>query len=516
MKDNRENLNENKKNLPIKKSSNEKEEKDGIFRKFINILNERWLQSGLTTVMLVLIIFAIYLGVNILLDKVILPDIDLTENKIYSLSEETNTKLKNIDKEVKITLINYGQNESFIKLIEKYTTINKLISLERIDDLASRTDIMQKYSLEITDTLILISSGNKEKTISENDLYTFDYSTYEEIDATEETITNAIIDITTEDKPVIYFMTNHTRYNKNYFETVLTSLENEANIIKDLDLLAEGVVPEDCDTLIITSLREDITEGERDKIIDYINRGGEILLMYGSDTENIQCPNFQAVLSQYGITIGEEVAIGRGTIFEGSSSNMLSGYPDIIVEEVPSNSVTKNINMSINVCFVDATPIIMNEEKLEELGVEYETLITTSDRAFVRTDLTQNSATRTSQDSEYGESILGVLATKKIDDNTSSKIVVYSNELFATKMPIQIMGYTYEIVDLYNNKDIVLNSVAYLNEREDIITIRKNYDSVSYTVTEIQHNVIMAIIFIIPVIVIIIGIVVWMVRRRKK
>ncbi len=516
MKDNKDKVNDNITNLPVKKTSEEQEEKDGIFRKFINILNERWLQNGLTTILLVLIIFAIYLGVNILLDKVVLTDIDLTENKIYSLSEETNTKLKNIDKEVTITLINYGQNESFIKLIEKYTTINKFIKLERIDDLASRTDIMQKYSIESTDTLILISSEDKEKTISEYDLYTFDYSTYEEIDVTEETITNAIIDITTANKPVIYFMNNHVMYNMNYFESVLTSLENEANEIKEIDLLTTGVVPENCDTLIITSLKEDITAGERDKIIEYINRGGELLLMCGANIEDIQLPNFQVVLEQYGITLGNGTVSGKGVIFEGSSSNMLSGYPDIIVEEVPSNSITKNINMSMSVCFIDATPIIINNDKLEELGVEYETLITTSDKAFIRTDLTQKSATRTSEDSEYGEYVIGILATKKIDDNTSSKIVIYSNELFATKKPIQLMGYTYEIVDLYNNKDIVLNSVAYLNEREDIITIRKNYDSVSYTVTKLQNNIIMAIIFIIPVVVIGIGIIVWQVRRRKK
>ena len=157
-----------------------------------------------------------------------------------------------------------------------------------------------------------------------------------------------------------------------------------------------------------------------------------------------------------------------------------------------------------------------NEEKLDELGVEYETLITTTNKAFIRTDLSQQSAVRTSQDSETGEQIVGVLATKKINDNNSSKLVLYSNELFATSMSVQLMGYKYEIVDLYNNKDIVLNSIAYLNEREDIITIRKNYDSVSYTVTELQNNVIMAIIFITPVIVLAIGIVVWQVRRRKK
>jgi len=72
------------------------------------------------------------------------------------------------------------------------------------------------------------------------------------------------------------------------------------------------------------------------------------------------------------------------------------------------------------------------------------------------------------------------------------------------------------LVELYNNEDAVLNSIAYLNEREDIITIRKGYDVVTYTATQLQHNIIMAIIFIAPLIIIIIGIIVWQHRRRKK
>ena len=83
-------------------------------------------------------------------------------------------------------------------------------------------------------------------------------------------------------------------------------------------------------------------------------------------------------------------------------------------------------------------------------------------------------------------------------------------------MPVQISGYTMYTVSLYNNADMLLNSVSYLNEREDTITIRKNSDAVTYTATQQQHNIIMAIIFIIPVLIIIAGIVVWQVRRRKR
>ena len=68
----------------------------------------------------------------------------------------------------------------------------------------------------------------------------------------------------------------------------------------------------------------------------------------------------------------------------------------------------------------------------------------------------------------------------------------------------------------HNNADMILNSASYLNEREDTITIRKNSEEVTYTVTEQQNIVIMTIIFAIPVLIIILGIIVWQVRRRKK
>ena len=71
-------------------------------------------------------------------------------------------------------------------------------------------------------------------------------------------------------------------------------------------------------------------------------------------------------------------------------------------------------------------------------------------------------------------------------------------------------------VDLYNNKDIILNSISHLTERTNTITIRKDDDSETYTVTSQQNTVIKTIIFSIPALIIIIGIIVWIIRKRKR
>ena len=83
-------------------------------------------------------------------------------------------------------------------------------------------------------------------------------------------------------------------------------------------------------------------------------------------------------------------------------------------------------------------------------------------------------------------------------------------------MTVPVGGYYVYAVGLYNNQDIILNSVAHLTERNDTITIRKNNEAENYTVTEQEDNIIRIIIFTVPVIIIVIGIVVMIVRKRRR
>lgn len=480
-----------------------------FFKKVGNILRKKWLVNGYKTLLLVVIIVAIYMGVNILLGKVTLPEIDCTSEKIYSISDETKDKIGKIEQEVTITLINYGENSSIINFIEKYEGVNKNIKIERVDDLSARSDIMTKYSLESTDNLIVVASGESEKTLTQYDLRTYD-SSYETIDITEEAITNAILDVSTTEKPKVYFSSTHLAYDLQYYTTIIKSMENEANEVKNVNILANGGVPEDCDVLVLTTVKEDITELERDKIIEYIKNGGEILLMCGPNIGNVELTNFQKVLDEYGITIS------NGVIFEGESSKMFSGYPDIIIADTLTTKLTEKLNMKTSLNFIDAGSLKFAEEKLEELGVTYEPLANTSTKAFLRTNLNLKSVSRTAEDSEEAEYMVAAIATKTIGEDKTSKLVVFADELFAMDTPIQMDQYTIKIVDIPNNEDLILNSLSYLNERENTITIRKTADNVKYTVTEQQHNLIFIIIFAVPIVIIILGIVVWQLRRRKK
>lgn len=481
-------------------------------KKLMEIIKRKWLKDTFLTILLIAIIFAIYFGINYGVEKLNLEDIDLTSDKVYSISESTKTKLGNLEKEVQIQLVNLGTYDYLLDFANKYTQLNSHITIDRIDDLNSRPDIMSTYGLQSTDSLIIIKSGERETVLSLYDLYTYDYTTYEQIDITEEALTNAIIEVTIEEKPKIYFLTGHNYYEDSYFQLVQQDIMAEANEVASVNLLTTQSVPEDCDCLVITTLKEDITEMERDQLIAYSNQGGKILLLSDSDILGIETPNFDQILDLYGFRISE------GILMEQEESQMVYGSPEFIISQVDSSVLAENLNMNMNLCVIDSGKIDFKEEEtLQNLGVTYQTLAQTSDSAFLRTNLNISTMTKTNQDSDAAGSILGALVTRTLEDGKTAEMIVYANAIFATNQQIN-MNNTYAIYanKLCNNDDVVINSVSYLTQRTDTITIRKDTDSVSYTATQEQHNIIMIIIFSVPAFIIILGIIVWQVRRRKK
>lgn len=480
-------------------------------KKFLEFIKNKWLIKGTTTLILVAIIIAAYVLINWGVSKVNIENIDVTEKKLYSLSDETKSKMQSLDKDITIQLINMNNSTYAIEYAKKYPAVSEKIKIEEIPDLSSRVDLQTKYNITSSEGLIVVKSGEREKTLSISDLYTYDYTTGEQIDKTEEAITNAIIEVTIDEKPQIYVLTGKTYYNpEQVLGMLMTDLKNESNEVNYLDILTTGQVPAECDCLIMTTLKEDLSEMERDKILEYIKNGGKILMLTSQNMLEIETPNFDKVLEEYGITLG------YGVVFEQDTSKMLQDTPNTIIEDVNATFMD-SIDMKIQMSLVNAGKIeFANDERLQELGVTYETIASAGEKSFVRTNFDLKSASRTDKDGEEGAAIVGAYVNKKVSDDKTSQLIIYSNELFASNMQVLISAqyYTYAY-ELYNNKDVILNSISHLTEREDTISIRKTNEIETYTATDQEDIIVKTIIFVVPMITIFIGIVVWIYRRRK-
>ncbi len=471
---------------------------------FTEVQKKVFKQTGLTT-LLVLVIIAAYFEINVLISKTNFKSIDVTAKHVYSITDETKEKLKDIPKEVKIQLVNfenYSTTSTYAdveNIIDQYKNINN-INIEKILD-----EDIAKYT-------IIVTYNNNQEELSINDLYGYKFLTdtyyYESLDLCEEKITNTILDLINNSENNVYCYITHSAYNSAYIDTI----SNNYNNIKFITLEDDIKMIEHCKCLIIPAIIEDISENEKNVIINYINNGGNILLLQESKsliTEEM--PNFTEIMNLYGVNITE------GVVLESDSEKMIKNKPGYILADYNVG------NDSGNICMIEPGVISFSDnETLERLGVKYNVIAKASDTAFLRTDMTVHDYSMTDSDSKLENAILGAEITKNISEDTVSKMIIYSNSIFATDQTITIndilTNETLKVpaISINDNEKAIVNSINYLINNDNRVFIRKNSLESIPTLKFIQSSICVQTIFVIPMIIIIIGYIVWRIRKSKK
>lgn len=169
-----------------------------------------------------------------------------------------------------------------------------------------------------------------------------------------------------------------------------------------------------------------------------------------------------------------------------------------------------------------------SDEELENLKVNKENLLSTSEEAIFVTDLSSDLNTAKSSGKAETSEIAAIL-TKNVDKNSEqseenkaednskleSKLVIVATGNFITDYTSPLSE-SYPLSAIGSNKDFVINAMAYLGDKGNTLTIRKDMASSTYQPTNTQNIIVTAIVFAVPVVIIIIGIVVWSLRKRRK
>lgn len=504
----------------------EKDENKVKFNEKLSLnLRKKWLVDGTKTLLIVAILIAAYIALNLGINKIDLPKIDVTENKIYTLSDASKDAISKIDQEIKLYAYGFEEQNNFIDLLKQYNKVNDKITYEILTE-ESNYDMVKKYDLSEGYYSVILKSGETEKVVSSQEFTTYDYTTYERIDTTEQVMTNSILALTEENKPKVYFVEGHSEFSANELGVLNGYLQNEAFEVETLNIASKGSIPDDCDILAIMSPNKDFFEAEVTAIKEYINKGGKIYFSMDTMAEGASFPNIQAVLDEYG------VSIENGYVLEMASNQSIGQYPYIFMPQISSShKITSDISTDSYMWLMYSARLqYKSDEELENLKVEKENLLSTSDEAMFVTDLSAdiNSAKSSAQ---TGTSEIAAVLTKTVgtenseqngDDNTSedntnlkSELVIVATGNFITdyKSPL---SESYPLSAIGSNKDFVINSMAYLGDKGNTLTIRKDMASSTYQPTDTQNIIVTTIVFAVPVVIIIMGIVVWSLRKRRK
>ena len=477
----------------------------------------KWLSDGIKTILIIAILFAAYVAINIWAEKAELPQIDITQNKIYTLSDASKNAIKNIEQETMIYVYGIDEISSFYDLLKQYNDTNPNIKYKIINQ-ETDLDMIQEYGLASGYQVVIIKSNESEKVIDvANEFSTVDYTTYTQVDITEQVLTNSILALVEENKPKVYFLQGHEEMTIDYLGILNFFLTNEGYEVANLNLATQGVVPEDCDILAILSPVEDLFEAEVQPLKDYINRGGKIFFTNDSYiTTQADKTNWKSVLGEYGVEIED------GFVFEFAQDKSSTQLEHLFIPEVSNaHEITADIYTDTYVpMYTIFASRLKFAEDLTPLGVVKETLITSSSEAKfitdINSDIENKLASAQAEKSEIG-SVLSKTVNTPEGESKTSKLVIISNGTFYTGLPFPLDTEA-TMIEVASNKDIILNSLGFLAERENSVKIRKDLNAATfvYTPTEQQTRIVLTIIFVIPAFIIISGIIIWRYRMKKK
>ena len=480
------------------------------------------LKGSLQTFLLILILIATYITINLTTQNAELPKIDVTAHKINTISKESKEYVANIEDDVKLYAYGFSENYYVCDLLKQYDKASDHITYEYLDGNSS-PEIISKYNLLSADQtqVIIIESGTASKIIYSSDLTTYDSLTGDEIDLSENAITNGIYTCLSKNQPNIYYLTGHSN-EKATFEQLYAganaTLTNNGFKIDELNILKAGSIPDDCDLIIIPSPGSDLLDKEAELIKAYIQKGGNLLIMTDySDSKPISSfKNFKSIMAIYDSSIDN-----NGIIIEQEANKQIMNSTYFVVPTINSESeITKNLydsysNMNSNsfvAFYLPGKVILPSDESQEKNKLEVVTFASSSDNSMFIKDEKQTN----------GSYPIAAMITKTIkegeneSDAIKSKLVLIADSSFCSEKSMKIQNTDYPLSYIGKNIDLYTNSIAGLTDKEDFIKLRKPIYTATFTPTNGQDLVVRIIISVVPILIIAVGIIVKTVRKRRN
>ena len=427
--------------------------------------------------------------------------IDVTADKIYSLTDQTKEFLANMDENVTIYVIvaEKSQDDTLGQTLQRYEELSDHIKVEYVDP-----NVNPRFYRQYTDTIsmnsLIVVSEKRNKVVPYSSIYESEYdyttgaSTTTGYDG-EGQITSALDYVLSDDMPKVYMTEGHGEYD---FSSSFTSALKKQNVdYETINLMDYDSLPEDAACLIINAATTDFSADDRDKVLAYLEQGGNVILITGVTDE--ATPNLDAILDYMGLNRTE------GLVVEQNAENYYRS-PYFLLPKQSYSTYTSGLYGQYYIFAPYVQGITIQDEAAEDMT--YTTFLSTSDDAFSKTgEINLQNFDKAEGDID-GPFAIGISAVKTIDENTEATMVVYGCEqLFTDEANEMVSG---------ANQVLFTNTVGSFVDAEVNVSIPvKNYE-ISYLTVPQSRAVLVGLltVIILPVGCLAAGFIVWFRRRR--
>ncbi len=437
--------------------------------------------AGLYTLLVIAILGAVnYLGVRF--NK----PLDLTSNKRFTLSQETQKIVGGLKQDSTITYFDVSKNFDQAKgILDRYRNLSSKIHVEYVD---LRRDPIRarEFGVRYQGTAFVSEGQQREEAKSVD----------------EQGITGAFLKLSKGIRKVC-FVSGSKEHPLDQSEGpglsgFKTMLERDNYQPEAITLLDKNAVPEECKVTVVAGPRADYTSNEVTALKNYVENGGRAMFLLDPPldirgehiSENTGLTN---LLESWGVTLDKDLVLENTALVAiyGPENPPVNHYEDHpIVNDLKGNYIILPIVRSLEVKNAGKSTVTK--------------LFSTSDAAVATTELTSGQVRLDDPKNKKGPFVLGAAGTyDNGKPNEGGRFVVIGTSGFIAN----------DTISTALNRDLALNAVNWLSSDEDLISIRPKEPEDRKLDPKAIGPIQVSDFFGLPLLIIVAGIAVFMKRR---
>jgi ABC-type uncharacterized transport system involved in gliding motility auxiliary subunit len=435
---------------------------------------------------------------------------DLTQGRIYSLSDQTVKILSGLDAPVTIRL--FARDPDFAQYrdrLDEYAHASNRVSVQYIDA-DKQPALAKQYDVQTLGTTVFEYKGRVERVTA----------------STEQDLTNGLIKVLAGRENHAYLTSGHgerdsASSDREGYSGIAAALQRDNFKVDKLVLAQQADVPSDATVVIVAGPSTDFFTNEIDALKRYIAKGGKVLFMVDppGKPESPPLANLTALIQEWGVQLGNDVVVdvsGMGQLLGTDAS-----VP--VAASYPTHAITQRFN------YVTAYPMARSVAPVPDAASSpnkpvAQAFIETSARSWAENDIkemisTGKVAMDASQGDRQGPISLGVAVTAPIQGASADEAGKKDETQPKPEVRLAVLGDSDFVANyagnIPGNSDLFLNTVNWLAQQENLIAIRPRQPEdrrVTMTRTQ-QRNVLWLSVFVLPGLIIGSGVYTWWRRR---
>ncbi len=458
-------------------------------------MNTGWLKTRQTkyvayVTIYVLVILTVVVVANFLANRYN-KSYDATTNKRFSLSDQTKKVVADLKQDVTIQYFDQPSGMQAGKdLLDRYSTLSPKVHVQYVDVL-KQPQLARAANVSRAGEAVIELGAKKEEA------KTFD----------EEGITGAMIRAVKGGARNVYIVTGSGEHRvddttADGFSDFQAAVQKDNYEVKTLNLLQKAEVPSDCTVLVVAGPSGDYVQPEVDAIKKYVEGGGRAMFLVDPPLkvgrkEISDNKALTDLLASWGVTADKDLLLDENPL-----AQLVGLGPEVpLVTTYESHQIVNDLAGTAT-----GFPLSRSLDIKNENHTSVSKLFGTSPSSFSTYNLSSPEIRIDPNKDKKGPFTLAAAGTYDTGkSNNQGRFIVVGDSRWASNSFLRFNG----------NRNLALNMMNWLSSDEDLISIRpKEQEDRRINLTRAQFLMVRSVSqFLLPLIVIIGGVMVWAKRR---